>query len=68
MSAKGYCYDNAFAESFFKTLKAEVVYLTEYETFEDVLATFWTLGFDNFSLDSDPPTHKINFYPMHYLS
>lgn len=37
MSAKGYCYDNAFAESFFKTLKAEEVYLTEYQTFEDVL-------------------------------
>jgi transposase InsO family protein len=37
MSAKGYCYDNAFAETFFKTLKAEEVYLTEYETFEDVI-------------------------------
>lgn len=37
MSAKGYCYDNAFAETFFKTLKAEEVYLTEYETLEDVL-------------------------------
>jgi transposase InsO family protein len=37
MSAKGYCYDNAFAETFFKTLKAEEVYLTEYETIEDVL-------------------------------
>ena len=36
MSAKGYCYDNAFMESFFKTLKAEEVYLTEYETMEDV--------------------------------
>jgi putative transposase len=36
MSAKGYCYDNAFMESFFKTLKAEEVYLTEYETIEDV--------------------------------
>ena len=37
MSAKGYCYDNAFAETFFKTLKAEEVYLTEDETLEDVL-------------------------------
>ena len=37
MSAQGYCYDNAFMESFFKTLKAEEVYLTEYETYEDVL-------------------------------
>lgn len=36
MSAKGYCYDNAFMESFFKTMKAEEVYLTEYETKEDV--------------------------------
>ncbi len=36
MSAKGHCYDNAFMESFFKTLKAEEVYLTEYETIEDV--------------------------------
>ncbi len=38
MSAQGYCYDNAFMESFFKTLKAEEVYLTEYRTYEDVLA------------------------------
>jgi transposase InsO family protein len=37
MSAKGYCYDNAFMESWFKTLKAEEVYLTEYETIDNVL-------------------------------
>ncbi len=37
MSAKGYCYDNAFMETWFKTLKAEEVYLTEYETINDVL-------------------------------
>ena len=37
MSAKGYCYDNAFMETWFKTLKSEEVYLTEYETLEDVL-------------------------------
>ena len=36
MSAKGNCYDNAFMESFFKTLKSEELYLTEYETREDV--------------------------------
>lgn len=36
MSAKGHCYDNAFMESFFKTLKTEEVYLTEYESSEDV--------------------------------
>jgi putative transposase len=37
MSAKGNPYDNAFAESFFKTLKQEEVYLWEYETFSDVI-------------------------------
>lgn len=37
MSGKGNPYDNAFAESFFKTLKQEEVYLWEYETFSDVI-------------------------------
>ena len=37
MSRKGYPYDNAFAESFIKTLKVEEVYLNEYQTFEDAL-------------------------------
>jgi len=37
MSAKGSPYDNAFIESFFKTLKAEEVYLWEYETYTDVI-------------------------------
>jgi putative transposase len=36
MSRKGNPYDNATAESFFKTLKAEEVYLWEYRTLEDV--------------------------------
>jgi transposase InsO family protein len=35
MAAKGNPYDNAKAESFFKTLKREEVYLSEYETFTD---------------------------------
>jgi putative transposase len=34
MSRKGNPYDNAFAESFFKTFKYEEVYLWEYETFD----------------------------------
>jgi len=34
-SAKGNPYDNAKAESFFKTLKREEVYLNHYETFAD---------------------------------
>lgn len=37
MSRKGNPYDNAFVESFIKTLKCEEVYLNEYETFRDAL-------------------------------
>lgn len=37
MSRKGNPYDNAFAESFIKTLKCEEVYLNEYATFNDAL-------------------------------
>ncbi len=37
MAARGNPYENAQAESFFKTLKAEEVYLKEYRTFEDAL-------------------------------
>ncbi len=37
MSRKGNPYDNAFAESFMKTVKTEEVYLWEYRTLEDVL-------------------------------
>lgn len=32
MSRKGNCYDNAMAESFFKTLKAELIYQNKYQT------------------------------------
>lgn len=35
MSRKGNPYDNAFAESFMKTLKAEEVYLKEYTTYDE---------------------------------
>jgi putative transposase len=37
MSRTGNPYDNAYAESFFKTLKYEEVHLFNYETFEEVL-------------------------------
>lgn len=37
MSRSGNPYDNAFAESFMKTVKTEEVYLWEYRTLEDVL-------------------------------
>lgn len=32
MSSKGNCYDNAITESFFSTLKKELIYLTKFET------------------------------------
>lgn len=36
MSARGNPYDNAYVESFFKTLKHEEVYLNDYRSFDDV--------------------------------
>jgi len=41
MSRKGNPYDNAFAESFIKTLKVEEAYLNEYGTFEDAYKNIW---------------------------
>jgi putative transposase len=35
MSRKGNCYDNAFVESFFRTLKVELVYTTKFKTREE---------------------------------
>ena len=35
MSRKGNCWDNAVAESFFKTIKTELVYQTRYESKEN---------------------------------
>ena len=37
MSRKGNPYENAYAESFFKTIKTEEVYMNEYETYQDAL-------------------------------
>jgi putative transposase len=37
MSGKGNPYDNAFMESFYKTLKYEEVHLWNYETYDDVI-------------------------------
>ena len=39
MSRKGNPYDNAFAESFMKTLKYEEVYLQEYESLSEARAS-----------------------------
>ena len=39
MSEKANPYDNAKMESFFRTLKVEEVYMSDYESYEDVLAS-----------------------------
>jgi putative transposase len=41
MSRKGDCWDNAVAESFFATLKAELVYLTRYRTRAEARASIF---------------------------
>lgn len=38
MSRKGNCYDNAFVETFFKTLKSELIYREKFETEEKLRA------------------------------
>ena len=39
MSEKANPYDNAKMESFFRTIKVEEVYMSDYESYEDVLAS-----------------------------
>lgn len=55
MSAVGNPYDNAKAESFFKTLKQEQVYLKEYDSFTDAeqnLTVFLEQGYNEKRLHS----------------
>lgn len=63
MSAKGNPYDNAKAESFFKTLKSEEVYLKDYQSFEEAEANIGQFIEDTYntkrlhsSLGYVPPT------------
>jgi len=39
MSDKANPYDNAKSQSFFRTLKVEEVYMSDYETYDDALAS-----------------------------
>jgi putative transposase len=41
MSRKGNCYDNAFAETFFGTLKNELVYRTDFKTRAEAMAAIF---------------------------
>ena len=70
MSAKGNPYDNAKAESFFKTLKREEVYLKQYRTFAEAEANIGQFIEDVYnvkrlhsSLGYLPP---IEFEALHY--
>ena len=63
MSAKGNPYDNAKAESFFKTLKQEEIYLKDYQSFADAEANLTHFIDDVYNakrlhsaLDYRPPT------------
>jgi transposase InsO family protein len=41
MSGKGNCYDNAAVETFFKSLKAELIWREQYETREQAQNTLF---------------------------
>jgi transposase InsO family protein len=41
MSRKGNCYDNAFVESFFRTLKVELIYTRKFKTREEAKAAIF---------------------------
>ncbi len=75
MSAKGNPYDNAKAESFFKTLKKEEVYLKEYASFAEAqrnLATFIEAVYNAKRLHSSlgyvPPNEFETTYHLHQLT
>jgi len=63
MAARGNPYDNAFAESFFKTLKREEVYLNEYRSFleaNDNLGRFLEAVYNHKRLHS-----SLGYLPPH---
>ena len=71
MSTPGQPTENAFAESFIKTLKWEEVYLRQYQTFEEAQARLQTFLEDVYnakrlhsSLDSVPPDEFELKYTM----
>jgi len=72
MSGKGNCYDNAVAESFFKTLKVELVYQNKYETKEqakasviDFIENFYNSCRRHSALENLTIEEFQNLYPFH---
>jgi putative transposase len=71
MSTPGQPTENAFAESFFKTLKCEEVYVHQYQTFEEAQTRLQTFLDDVYtakrlhsSLNYVPPTESELQYAM----
>ncbi len=62
MSGKGNCYDNSVAESFFKTIKAELIYQNSYQSRKDVYLSLFEYieGFYN--------TNRIIHSALEYLT
>jgi putative transposase len=71
ISTPGQPTENAFAESFFKTVKCEEVYMHQYQTFEEAQASLLTILEDVYnakrllsSLDYVPPDEFELKYAM----
>lgn len=67
MSRKGNCYDNAYVESFFATLKKELIYKKSYQTIEelrfelfDYIEVFYNRKRSHSSLDYMSPVEYKN--------
>lgn len=69
MSGKGNCYDNAVAESFFKTLKSELIYQNHFQTRKeakiaifDYIETFYNKERRHSTLGNISPEQYLNNY------
>jgi len=69
MSGRGSCYDNAVAESFFKTLKTELVYNNTYATKEkESISDYIENFFNRHRRHSALGNLTIEEFQKHYLS
>lgn len=72
MSRKGNCWDNAVAESFFKTLKAELVFHCKYETIKEAelsVFEYIEIWYNRYRLHSSlgyltPVEYELKYYQM----
>jgi putative transposase len=69
MSAKGCCYDNAVVESFFHSLKVELVYCQQFKTREEAKSEvfqFIEMFYNQVRLHSTLGYRSPNEYDMQY--